>query len=334
MEIKPLVSIIIPVYNVDKFLPRCLDGLFAQTYNNFEAIIINDGSTDSSRDIALYYTYNDSRFKLIDKPNGGLSSARNEGIKYAKGKYIIFIDSDDWAEKNFIEELVKNISFYKSDFACCRLRYVNLEKNSIQVYGCPYLYDYLTKPDIIKDSLLVKNIHTAVWAKIYDASFIKDNNIIFKEGIVNEDTLFTSIVSLLANKVSFTNKVLFNSLERPGSISRSSQEKLFRDMKVALDEFEMFAITKVTDKNELKQYINARYVKSMLYNLLQSAQRLDLNKYTQMYNICMKETEYLTKLRVLKFLPIKHKLLSNISKYRICFYIIVKIMNFLGYKMH
>ncbi len=334
MKSNPLVSLIIPVYNVAPYLKRCLDSIVTQTYDNFEAIIVNDGSTDNSREIVYNYILRDDRFKLIDKENGGLSSARNAGMRVMKGEYVIFIDSDDWAETGFIKEMVDNISFYDSDFACCRLKYVNLDKNKETVYGKPYPLILLKNKAIVLDSLIVNNIHTSVWAKIYKTSFLKKNNIDFKEGIVNEDTLFTTIVSLNASKVSFVNKVLFNSLERSGSISRSSQEKLFKDMKLALDEIREYMITNSLYNNELKLYLDTRYVRGMLYNLLQSAQRLDIKKYRYMSRICMNETEYMSKLDNNLILKKKHKIMAKLSKYPIVFYSSVKILNLLGFRMH
>ena len=98
---KELISIIVPIYNVEKYLRQCLESISEQTYKNFECLLINDGSPDNSAEICREYVEKDARFRYFEKENGGLASARNLGIKYSKGKYISFIDSDDWVEPDY-----------------------------------------------------------------------------------------------------------------------------------------------------------------------------------------------------------------------------------------
>ena len=102
------VSIIIPVYNVEPYVARCIDSVVNQTYNNLQIIVVNDGSIDNS--LQILNTYNDDRLQIITKENGGLSSARNEGLKYVVGDYILFIDSDDWIHLNMINVMIKRQS--------------------------------------------------------------------------------------------------------------------------------------------------------------------------------------------------------------------------------
>lgn len=334
MCLEKLISIIVPVYNVAPYLKRCLDSIKDQSYKKFEVIIVNDGSTDCSREIAKKYTEIDSRFILIDRINGGLSAARNTGMTIAKGEYLVFIDSDDWAEPNFLESLLRNITVHKSDMACCRLRYMNLDKKKCYVYGKPFTREILVGKDIALDAFLVNSIHTAVWAKMYRTSFLKENNLKFYEGIVNEDTLFTTQVCLNAKKVSFVNQTLFNSLERSGSISRSSQEKLFRDMKIALDEIKSYIFKNNFNSKEILECYNTRYIKAMLYNLLQSAQRLPNDKFFEIHKLCMTETDYLKYNRAALRLPLAHKLFTKLSFNPYLFLIAFKLIHFLGFRMH
>ena len=100
-----LISIIVPIYNVENYLRQCLDSIMGQTYKNFECLLINDGSPDHSADICREYVSKDSRFRYFEKENGGVSSARNLGIEYSKGEYITFIDSDDWVDSDYLEAL-------------------------------------------------------------------------------------------------------------------------------------------------------------------------------------------------------------------------------------
>ena len=105
MICEPLISIIVPVYNVEKYLKKCLDSILSQTYKNFEVIIVNDGSPDNSQKIIDEYKKKDKRIIVLEKENGGLSSARNYGIEHANGKYISFVDADDYIEKDYVEKL-------------------------------------------------------------------------------------------------------------------------------------------------------------------------------------------------------------------------------------
>ena len=112
---KKLVSIIVPVFNVEKYLRQCLDSILGQTFNQFEVIIVNDGSTDNSGVICQEYEARDNRIVYLEKENGGVSEARNLGLDFATSEYIIFIDSDDWIEPTYVEVLYEKIEEYQAD---------------------------------------------------------------------------------------------------------------------------------------------------------------------------------------------------------------------------
>ena len=117
INFKYKITFIIPIYNTEKYLQRCVDSILEQTYNNIEIILVNDGSTDNSKQICEHYQQLDSRIKLINKPNGGLSDARNKGLDHSTGEYIIFIDSDDfWVDKYQLEKLLNVNSHGIDDF--------------------------------------------------------------------------------------------------------------------------------------------------------------------------------------------------------------------------
>jgi len=173
-----LISVIVPIYNTEKYLPKCIESILTQTYKNIELILINDGSTDNSLNICNYYKYLDSRIIVIDKPNEGVSATRNLGIKIAKGDYIGFVDSDDYIEDNMYEVLLTQIETNKS-LVCVMPSYtVNRLKKSTSVYEngttisgnealkqllmlrfpaslCAYLYS----KDVIKKFYLNEEIH-------------------------------------------------------------------------------------------------------------------------------------------------------------------------------
>ena len=122
-----LISVIIPVYNIEQYLPRCLDSVIAQTYNNLEIILVDDGSTDSSGEICDKYSLLDNRIKVIHKSNGGVSSARNEGLEVAKGDYIGFVDGDDIIEKDMYQILLDNAIKYHCEMSCCQIDTISVD---------------------------------------------------------------------------------------------------------------------------------------------------------------------------------------------------------------
>ena len=164
---QPLVSIIIPVFNTAKYLDVCLKSILVQTYSNFEAIIINDGSTDESAEIAIRYCEKDSRFRLWSYENSGLSVARNRGIKIANGQYITFIDSDDFVSPTFVEELVKNILATSSDIVMLSPQLVDEEGRTIESKRMNVLASEILKPVNLISKFSSNWIFAVVWGKLY-----------------------------------------------------------------------------------------------------------------------------------------------------------------------
>ncbi|MDD6812335.1 MAG: glycosyltransferase family 2 protein [Lachnospiraceae bacterium] len=165
----PLISIIIPVYNVEKYLTRCLESVVAQTYSNLEIILVDDGSTDNSGKVCDKYQEIDSRIKVVHKKNGGVSDARNEGIDEACGEYIAFVDSDDWVTRNYIENMYAILVKNSCDIAICDVKRTSkgdLKKSTEK------LKTYF-KDEAIKQ-LLYQKISTSACGKLYKVeNFIK-----------------------------------------------------------------------------------------------------------------------------------------------------------------
>lgn len=202
------VSAIVPVYNVEKYLSRCLDSIINQTYKNIEIILVNDGSNDDSLEICNYYKNKDKRIKLVNKTNGGLSSARNSGLRIATGEYILFIDSDDWILEETINELIYYAQKYKVDFvrySPVYAGYSNIED------GTPWKFPderqiepgYYDKERIrteifdrlfITDKLTLGPIVSAVLS-LYSREFLLKYNLYFDENIkYSEDVIFNAKV--------------------------------------------------------------------------------------------------------------------------------------------
>lgn len=184
MSQSPIISVIIPVYNVEKYLTKCIDSVLAQTYPHLEIILVDDGSTDASGQMCETYAKQDKRVRVIHQQNAGLSAARNAGIKATKGEYLSFIDSDDWVESNFIEVLWKTVCKYQV---------------SIAIVGCFLEFPSKTYPQRLlpkkqKETLMDSRVAyrtnfpllgVSAWNKLYRADLFKD--ISFPEGVLYED---------------------------------------------------------------------------------------------------------------------------------------------------
>lgn len=203
-----IVSIVVPVYNVEKYLKRCIESLIKQTYSNVEILLINDGSLDNSEDICLYYKKQDNRIEYFKKNNGGLSSARNYGIDKAKGKYIYFIDSDDYCEYTLIEDLLKCINMGNQIVACdyC-IEYTNnnfVINKRISNDNCENIKHFITRLNEIR-------MFNVVWNKMYVLDIIKKNNLYFDEtAMPGEDLLFNCSYLEYVQNAGFVNRIEYH----------------------------------------------------------------------------------------------------------------------------
>lgn len=182
--VNELVSVIIPVYNVEKYLNRCIKSVLGQTYKNLEIILVDDGSTDNSSQICDEYKKIDSRIIVIHKENGGLSDARNAGINKATGKYITFIDSDDSIEKDMIEYLYLLMKKYKTKMSLCCHNIIYEKRNKVISLGNGK-EEVLSSEKCIEKMLYHKDVDTSAWAKLYAKNLFDD--ISYPKGFLFED---------------------------------------------------------------------------------------------------------------------------------------------------
>jgi len=170
-----LISIIVPVYNAEKYLKQCVDSLINQTYNNLEIILLDDGSTDNSPALCDEYAKNDNRIKVVHKSNSGVSDTRNKGIEIALGEYIGFVDSDDWLEPDAYEFLLNNAITYGADIsacgAMCQKDDLSFFKIDEECWSTPTLFEGKNKVNFILDSYYTSYV---IWNKIYKAEIIKN----------------------------------------------------------------------------------------------------------------------------------------------------------------
>lgn len=212
-------SIIVPVYNVEDYIAKCLDSIKGQTLGDFECLIIDDGSKDKSIDIAETIIGDDERFKIYHKENGGLSDARNFGMKKAIGEYLFFADSDDYIVPTLLNDTYTMAMKYNSDIVCFDMEYIwPDERVSISKGGEFEVSSYKENPALIF-------INNSANNKIYRRSFMADKE--FIKGMWYEDLAIIPIWLAKANNVSYVNKVLYYYVQRSGSISHSGDEKIF-----------------------------------------------------------------------------------------------------------
>lgn len=227
---KPKISIIIPVFNVEKYLNECIDSVMKQTLKDIEIIVINDGSTDSSIKIIEGYREKFKNIKIIDKKNEGVSVSRNIGIDNSTGEYIMFLDGDDYLDPSMCETMYKIVKKNKADVAECSIR----KFNEISDEEDFILHDIKSEIEVISNEkalnmYLKYQIRGYVWNKIFKRDFIVVNKIKFPIGVCYEDMIVSLKTCIWTNKLVLINKPLYNYRERENSASRKVTEKNIND---------------------------------------------------------------------------------------------------------
>ena len=258
MEMK--FTIIIPAYNVEAYIDECLASVAAQSYGDWEAIVVDDGSTDGTGEKCDEWGSKDERIRVVHQENRGLSAARNVGIEKAKGEYILFVDGDDWIEQDALSVLVSEL---QGEDAVCfgGRRYFQDEKrfekaDSVEPKNYENGWEYYCE-----NALKPKNFSfVSAVLRAYRTEFLQDKQLRFKEGILHEDNLFTPIVLYHAGKVRTINVSLYNYRIRKGSIMTTYSIKKLHDKVVIANELSAFFISKKNiEKKTVFRYITQMY---------------------------------------------------------------------------
>ena len=281
------VSIVIPVYNCEKYLDECLNSVIKQTYNNIEVLLIDDGSTDLSGKICDVYSEKDSRFKTFHIKNGGVSNARNTGINEATGKYITFIDADDIVSEYFIEKMVFG---YKDDVGLVVCNYTCLYKDT-EVYK-PYDIQGIISSETAKKELFKDNsIRGFSCNKMFLLKTIKDNNLLFDINIkICEDLLFCFTYMNFIKNISIINEKHYFYRMRKGSALNNS--KIKNDLTVFDSYKKMYNIdNRVYEySKELYTYLFFKYYKALKKNnMLDSVYKVAIGDMIKNKNISFKQ---------------------------------------------
>lgn len=234
------ITVIVPVYNVENYLNKCLDSLINQTYKNLEIIVINDGSTDNSGKICQEYAQKDNRIIYIEKENGGQSEARNMGLDRMTGSYVTFVDSDDWVELDYVEVLYNKLIEYQADISVGNYYSYNEQEGIFyfHIFGSSYyekVYDNVSIFENFYESEHMKNFALlCVGGKLYKADLFRELR--FEVGKLGEDGYLNQKIYLLAEKTIYLNAGLYAYRQREGSSSRSWTEKWMHALVDAMSE--------------------------------------------------------------------------------------------------
>ena len=273
----PLVSIVVPIYNVENYLRQCLDSILNQTYLNIEIILVNDGSTDQSQSIIDQYIKKDCRCQAFIKENGGLSDARNYGMKYVKGEYVMFVDSDDWLDPSLVEVLISTSLKYEADivqgsFYYAYSNYLLYDNRWYQENDQPCI---LNRDVAMKELVVNERIKNFAWGKLFKASMIRE--VPFEFGVLFEDIFWMHQIIHHIYKYVMVHQPLYYYRQRENSIVAQYKVKNL-DMIRGLFERRKFLYryypNLVVDQDRL-------ILQNILihYNLLKKNKKQDPNKY-------------------------------------------------------
>ena len=240
----PEISVVVPVYNVEAYLEKCIDSILAQTFTDFEMILVDDGSTDASPSIIDRRAAEDPRIRVIHKKNGGLSDARNEGMKIAEGEYVSFIDSDDFIEPQMLEKALAKLRETGADIVIFDFyQYYQADGRRELIanrFSDERTYSLADTPQ------LITSIANAAWNKVYRLSLFRDHDILYPWGCLYEDLGTTYRLLARAHSVAFVNEPLYDYLkDRPGNITGEFNMRAYHvlDMvKITLDDYKRLGI--------------------------------------------------------------------------------------------
>ena len=282
---KDLISVIVPVYKVEKYLEKCIESVLKQTYTNLQIILVDDGSPDNCGKICDEYAKKDSRIEVIHKANGGLSDARNVGISKAKGRYIGFVDSDDYIAEDMYEILLNLIKKYDADVSICNLydvidgnECIRNKENGIREYS---------RLDILKKVLLDKNIQSYAWNKLYEKELFDE--IKYPIGKKYEDIGTTFYLFEKCNKIVVTSEPEYYYLKRADSLVNNVTESTILDYTEII--IQRYIYIKQNIK-ELRKYNNYYLAKTLItaHNDIENLENISeemQQRYKKLYELVL-----------------------------------------------
>lgn len=288
----PLITIVVPIYNVEKFIVKCVQSILRQTYGNFELLLIDDSSPDSSAELCRQFL-SDNRIVYIKKENGGLSSVRNLGIKLAKGAFIVFIDGDDWVENSYLELLVTPM-LNSADLSVCAISedyYSNNEITKSTINGIQSHTYWLDKDKIDFINVFPTGIMNSSCNKCFNLNIIRSNELIYSNIPIVEDFYFLLDYVKYVKKISFVDKALYHYIKNENVISLTS--------KVSVDMFDSYFLV----HNALLSYIGNLPCHEIVNNTL----------FSQYYSLIIRILKSINEKKVdrSKYLSVLNEMISH-----------------------
>lgn len=322
------VSIIVPIYNTEQFLPSCIDSILSQDYKNIETILVNDGSKDKSLDICTKYSQKYENIILINKENTGQADSRYVGFKRSSGDYIFCVDSDDTIEPDAVSTLVHGLEEFDADMFYGRFRLVDEARRELKqtseyavscVEGTSKIADALWSTNI-KASLCIKLCKRLLWEKCYTDEVRAIH--------FNEDYLLTVLMAIQSKKIGFTNKIIYNALQRAGSISRNIRP----EMLTAHDDYFGLIRTKLNEQSltDIQFNFHGGFAKNIYYSLALIAQRcVSYKQFKNLINIIPDNSILYSKAyrKDLLKMPKSYLALDILTKYPWLFYTAMKVVS-------
>lgn len=274
------VSVIVPVYNVEDYIEKCLDSLVNQTLTDLEIIVVNDGSPDNSEKIIKKYEKKYKNIKYLVKKNGGLSDARNYGLKYARGEYIAFLDSDDYVSSDMYQMMYIKAKSGNFDMVVCDINYLYPDK-TLRV-SCGIKSD----TESVKKTYL--NIHPAAWNKIFKRELF-DHKVLFKKGVWFEDVEFIYRMLPYIKNIGVIHEPFNQYIQREGSITNTVNPKIYDYIGNMNGVVDYYKENKLYDdyKKEL-EYVYVRYIYA---TFIKSVSRYDYSEYIKAVDLAIKNVK-------------------------------------------
>ena len=290
------VSIIIPIYNAENTIEKCISSILKQTYKDYELLLIDDGSTDNSlKVIKKYSKYKNIR--ILNQENHGVAYTRNRGIKEATGDYIMFIDNDDFIDSDYIEKHITTISKENSDIVISGYRRINVENKVLH-------------EEKLRDTYWSRFIITAPWAKVYRRNFLLKNNIEFLSYGIGEDVYFNLLIYSFEPKITILNYIGYNWFFNTKSVSNTSQKGLNKEVDI------LFLLNKIIEKyDNINDYLSYYLIRYYIWYLLFSGRNANKKDFILEYNRIKKW--YNDNKVSLKFSPFSKKINGETLKNRI-----------------
>ncbi|HEL2051683.1 TPA: glycosyltransferase family 2 protein [Streptococcus suis] len=288
-----LISVIVPIYNVEKYLAKCLDSILGQTYKNIEVILVNDGSSDNSEAICLAYASKDNRIVYYKKENGGLSDARNFGLDKMRGKYVTFVDSDDYLAPQFLEDLYHAIKKHDAQVAMCPFHIVFEGNDNVITKSFLMLKNVVTGKEVLKEVLGKEGyVSVVAWCKLYASSCFE--NLRFDKGKYFEDEYINFKLFYPLTKVAIVEDALYYYVQRQNSIMNSAlSRKKMSDTLEFLDN--RIAFYQLNRERELEQLARIHYCHALI-RILGSASKMmasqEIQSLQKKYILNFKEVDW------------------------------------------